>query len=27
VLPWCHLDGPLSQEKLQEHRQEALNLG
>jgi hypothetical protein len=26
-LPWCHLDGPLSQEKLQEHRQQALSLG
>ena len=26
VLPWGHLDGPLSQEKLQEHRQEALSL-
>ena len=27
VLPWGHLDGPLSQEKLQEHRQQALSLG
>ena len=26
VLPWGHLDGPLSQEKLQEHRQEAFSL-
>jgi radical SAM superfamily enzyme YgiQ (UPF0313 family) len=26
VLPWGHLDGPLSQEKLREHHQQALSL-
>jgi hypothetical protein len=27
ALPWDHLDGPLSRERLLEHRQDALSLG